>query len=111
MPDKYHPPGYFRERRKEQRDNQPDHNDSDPFYHPWFVETGGEISAMMHLPTLDWPPDLFKAKDNLVVERLCACSCGRPHNNAVSRVVDGRAGKRILWYRTMCCRNKHRGTL
>jgi hypothetical protein len=111
MRDKYHSAGYFRERRKEQRDNKSNYNESDPFYHPRFVEAGRKISAMMRLPTLDWSPDLFIAKEGFLDERLCACGCGRPHNNAVSRVVEGRAGKRIFWYRTRSCRNKHKGRL
>ena len=29
--------------------------------------------------------------------------------SVVSRVVKGRSGEKILWYRTMSCRNKHKG--
>ena len=107
MPDKYHSAEYFRERRRQQRDNNPNYYASDPFYHPRFVATGRTISAMMRLPTADCPTDLFGANDRSCDARLCACGCGNPHNNAVSRVVEGQTGKKILWYRTMNCRNKH----
>jgi hypothetical protein len=63
----------------------------------------------MRIPILDWPPDLFATKDGAADGRLCACGCGKRHNNMVSRVVEGRSGERILWYRTMSCRNKHQG--
>jgi hypothetical protein len=34
-------------------------------------------------------------------ETMRGCGCGKRHNNMVSRVVEGRSGERILWYRTM----------
>jgi hypothetical protein len=111
MPDKYQSAVYFREHREEQRDNKSNYNENDPFCRSQFGETGRTISAMMHLPTLDWPADLFKATYESLHERLCACGCGKPHRNAVSRVVEGRSGNRILWYRTMSCRNSHKRML
>jgi hypothetical protein len=68
-----------------------------------------KMSAVMRIPILDWPPDLFATKDGAADGRLCACGCGKRHNNTVSRVVKGRSGEKILWYRTMSCRNKHKG--
>src|SRR5690242_5565435 len=84
MPDNYHSAEYFRERRKQQRDNNPNYHVNDPFYHPRFVETGREISAMMRQPTSNAPTGCFRVADRSPREKLCACGCGSPHNNAVS---------------------------
>ena len=73
---------------------------------------------MAPLPFLDWPPDLFAAAHAAVAaspaahtlpfnENNCACGCNLKHNRAVS-AVDGEGGnRRVLWFRTIACKNKH----
>jgi hypothetical protein len=66
----------------------------------------GVADGVMLLNTLRGGSDLKGPRAS-----LCACGCGKPHHNAVSRVVEGRGGNRILWYRTMSCRNSHKRRL
>ena len=73
------------------------------------------------LPFLDWPTDLF-ARANAVAratppantrrrrnEKNCVCGCNQQHNQAVSAVENENGQRRVLWFRTMACRNKHMG--
>jgi hypothetical protein len=71
---------------------------------------------MAPLPFLDWPPDLFAAahaaaspvrpiqKSN---ENYCACGCNQRHNRAVSALEEDGGDRRVLWFRTIACKNRH----
>jgi hypothetical protein len=76
---------------------------------------------MAPLPFLDWPPDLFaeahavrftapgvslKQRSN---ENICACGCNQRHNRAVSRLEDKGGDRRVVWFRTIGCKNKYLG--
>lgn len=86
---------------------------------------GQKIARMLMIPVLDWQPDLFEdimvtknstapmlGKDS-TVNYLCACGCKQRHNSAVSRTlkITNASGRyaRVLWYRTIGCRDKHAG--
>jgi hypothetical protein len=76
------------------------------------------------VPNLPWPANLFSLPHLLVAtettaplfagagkkvlgDKLCTCGCKLPHNNAVSG-LEGEAGyRRVNWYRTIGCKNKH----
>lgn len=75
--------------------------------------TGRQLNAMMMLPALDWPKDLFAVNSTapllkkIEASSACACGCGFPHHLAVSRVVGDVNSRRVFWYRTMRCKSKH----
>lgn len=80
---------------------------------------------MFKVPQLNWPSNLFyhpldflvEAHDRnaplfvskTTAEHLCACRCGFPHNHAISRVLGDSGARRVVWYRSQSCRNKHAG--
>lgn len=81
---------------------------------------GFELRVMEQLPMLEWPTDLFSAVNGTQIvqtkkpdETICSCGCKQPHRNNVSRVVSsdgfGTTSRKIAWYRSMECRNKHMG--
>jgi hypothetical protein len=72
---------------------------------------------MAPLPYLDWPPDLFAAahaaaavslvpRTLLANENICACGCNQQHNRAVSALEGDGDNRRVLWFRTISCKNK-----
>jgi hypothetical protein len=75
------------------------------------------IRTMAPLPFLDWPPDLFAAAHAAAAaslvppmspsnENKCACGCNQSHNRAVSAVIGESGDRRVLWFRTIACKNK-----
>ncbi len=66
---------------------------------------GQELSMMMRDPVLEWSEGLFT--DDGSGTRCCASQCTRSHNHAVSRVVGKHGSRRVLWYCTIACRNRH----
>jgi hypothetical protein len=82
------------------------------------------------LPDLDWPVNAFNqpmkvedlflemASDSPVpkIGRIpdpMKCEnplCPQRHNHAVSRVIGGDGSRRVLWFCSVRCLNKHRGT-
>jgi hypothetical protein len=74
------------------------------------------------LPFLDWPIDLFARANAAVratpptsirrrrIEKNCTCGCNQKHNLAVSAVEEEDGQRRVLWFRTIACRNRHMGT-
>jgi hypothetical protein len=74
---------------------------------------------MAPLPFLDWPPDLFAAAHAAaappvrqvpqVSENNCACGCNQRHNQAVSGLEGDSGNRRVLWFRSIACKNKHAG--
>lgn len=65
-------------------------------------EQGLELTLMMRVSTLEWPPELFSKED----PTRCSCGCMVRHNNAVSRVVGEAGHRRVVWYASLRCRNK-----
>ena len=84
---------------------------------------------MDKVPALPWPHNLFRdftmevattaplftgTGKKVLGDNLCGCGCKRPHNYAVSRLIEtqrlGIVSRSVAWYRTMDCRNKHAGT-
>jgi CXCXC repeat len=74
---------------------------------------------MAPLPFLDWPLDLFAAahaaaaalsppRTPLFNEKNCACGCNQKHNRAVSALEGEGDNRRVLWFRTIACKNKHK---
>ena len=72
---------------------------------------------MAPLPFLDWPPDLFAAAHAALAasasartptfnENNCACGCNQKHNRAVSAVQGDGGNRRVLWFRTIACKNR-----
>lgn len=55
-----------------------------------------------HMPN-STAPLLKKVESSL----LCSCSCGFPHHLAVSRVIGDVNNRKVLWYRSYQCRDKH----
>jgi len=123
MADKYHTAEYFRQRRAAARDcRQFTASGGHPDFasQPEFVARGQEIVAMMRLPNLEWPADLYQdltmagsatiSRPKLVAnERICPCGCGMLHNMAVS-ALEGEAGsRRVVWLRTMSCKARYLG--
>lgn len=84
---------------------------------PHVTAAGKELALMMACPILDWPTDLYAARDTTAplfapkakTDHLCPCGCGVPHKHAVSRAVKEGGHNRIFWYPNMRCRNKHAG--
>jgi len=76
-------------------------------------EQGRELAMMMQVPMLDWPATLYGDKPKTDEHKCAYSTCGKPHKNAVSRVVqqDGPYGynRRIAWYCSQLCRNRHAG--
>lgn len=73
---------------------------------------------MAPLPFLDWPADLFAAANAaaprdtpmlIVNETYCACGCNQRHNRAVSTLEDRGGERRVLWFRTIACKNQYAG--
>jgi len=73
---------------------------------------------MAPLPFLDWPPDLFAAAHAAVEaapaprtlrfnENNRACGCNQKHYRAVSAVEGEDGNRRVLWFRTIGCKNRH----
>jgi hypothetical protein len=80
---------------------------------------------MMPVPYLPWPANLFSlphlnvAADSTAPlmrhgkrptdDHLCVCGCKKKHHMAVSG-LEGESGvRRVLWFATMACKNKHLG--
>ena len=109
--DKYHTAEYFRLRRAKLR-HEAGKPEMDAIPAEVF-ERGRELKIMMELPPLDWPADLFAAGMKLDIPRTSAkyvdpmkCPCGKPHNNAVSKVVGERPNWRVLWFCCSTCKSK-----
>lgn len=73
---------------------------------------------MAPLPYLDWPQDLFAAAHAAAAalpaprtprfnENNCACGCNQKHNRAVSALEGESGNRRVLWFRSIACKNKH----
>jgi len=73
---------------------------------------------MAPLPYLDWPTDLFAAAHAAAAalpaprtprfnENNCACGCNQKHNRAVSALEGESGNRRVLWFRSIACKNKH----
>lgn len=80
-------------------------------------QTGREITAMLMVPALNWPKDLYSSASDSSVQfapkkvdtAKCQCGCGFNHNHAVSG-LEGEAGsRRVVWFSNMRCRNKYFG--
>lgn len=106
---------FWRERRRQQ--GVPPKADMPTALPERVYKQGRELNAMYMLPALDWPKDLFSAAraDSALAGQkptdahLCACGCKQRHNLAVSG-LEGESGyRRINWYRTIACKNKHLG--
>jgi hypothetical protein len=76
-------------------------------------------SMMAPLPFLDWPADLFAeahAAAAPLIERkprasgtFCTCGCNQKHNSAVSALEGDDGNQRVLWFRSIACKNRHMG--
>ena len=74
---------------------------------------------MAPLPFLDWPADLFARAHAASLSRVtakprtsetnCACGCNQKHNTAVSWLEDDDGTRRVIWFRSIACMNKHMG--
>lgn len=87
---------------------------------PHIARAGQQLQRMLMLPVLDWDTNLF---EDIVAEHkdttaplfapqrstadLCACGCGIRHNHAVSGLEGEHGSRRVNWYRSMMCKNKH----
>lgn len=89
---------------------------------PHIAETGRQLTRMLMLPALDWRPDLFEDivsqnRDTTaplfapkrVDTASCGCGCGIKHNHAVSGLEGEHGSRRVVWFRTIGCKNKHFG--
>jgi hypothetical protein len=77
------------------------------------------------VPNLPWPQNLFNLPHLMVATEttsplygggkkllgahICACGCKQPHNMAVSGLEGGHGFRRVNWYKTLACKNKHLG--
>lgn len=108
---------YWRARRRQQ--GIPSKADMPTALPERIYQQGRELHEMTMCPRLDWPSDLFasvqepKFTPKKVDTSKCGCGCGVAHRNAVSRVVEetlyGVRSRRIVWYLSLNCRNRHMG--
>lgn len=78
-------------------------------------QQGKELQDMMMMPALDWgkglavntPSSPGPSSPRKVDTSKCACGCGFSHNSAVSGLEGDSSARRVLWFRTMRCKNKY----
>lgn len=79
---------------------------------------------MPRVPDLNWPRQLYALPYDAVAahttaplkqgkartgDHLCACGCKQKHHMAVSGLEGEHGFRRVLWFATMRCKNRHLG--